>query len=608
LTLDTLRLALCQIDSVVGDVAGNTERIATAMDAAAAAGARIAVFPELAISGYPPEDLLLRERFLRDCRDAIGDLAAAAPDGLTAVVGWPERDEDVYNAAAVLDGGDVVASYRKVHLPNYGVFDELRYFQHGSGPATFAVDGHRIGLTICEDIWQPSDPLEREALSGARLILNLSASPYDLGKGERRERMLITRARDHLAAIAYCGLVGGQDELVFDGRSALIGHDGTVLARAKEFEEDLLLCDVDLDVIGSARLRDTRRRVPARKLDVDVPVLASITSGLLAAGAPLVAPIDGDDRSPSLTAAPAATEVPSAPTTPRSRITEPLEGPAQAYAALVLGTRDYVRKNGFGDVLIGLSGGIDSTLVALLAVDALGADRVRTATMPSRYTSDGTRGDAHELASRLGIALLELPIEGPLHAYEEALAPSFVGCTPDLTEENLQARIRGTLLMALSNKFGWLVLTTANKSETSVGYSTLYGDMAGGFAPLKDTPKSLVFTLTAWRSTRDGGEVVPPEIITRPPSAELRHDQKDEDSLPPYDILDAIIAGYIERDLSRDQLVASGLPAVHVDHALSLIDRAEYKRRQGPPGIRLTSRALSRDRRVPITNRYPASA
>ncbi|MBO9532081.1 MAG: NAD+ synthase [Solirubrobacteraceae bacterium] len=598
MTIDTLRLALCQIDSVVGDVSGNTAKIAAAMNEAAAAGARIAVFPELAISGYPPEDLLLRERFLRDCRDAMGDLAAEAPEGLVAVVGWPERDEDVYNAAAVLDGGDLVASYRKVHLPNYGVFDELRYFQHGPGPATIAVDGHRIGVTICEDIWQPADPLEREALSGARLILNLSASPYDLGKGERREHMLVTRARDHLAAIAYCGLVGGQDELVFDGRSALIGHDGTVLARAKAFEEDLLICDVDIDVIGAARLRDTRRRRPARDLDTAVPVLAT-------------AVLEGAREDPAPQTASGGEHLPGEEPRPRDiggRVTEPLSGPAEAYAALVLGTRDYVKKNGFGDVLIGLSGGIDSTLVALLAVDALGADRVRGATMPSRYTSDGTRSDAHELAKRLGIELLELPIEGPFKAYEETLAPSFAGRAPDLTEENLQARIRGTLLMALSNKFGWLVLTTANKSETSVGYSTLYGDMAGGFAPLKDTPKTLVFELTAWRSTRDGGEDVPPEIITRPPSAELRPDQKDEDSLPPYDILDAIIAGYIERDLSRDQLIASGLPEAHVDKALSLIDRAEYKRRQGPPGIRLTSRALSRDRRVPITSRYSASS
>ncbi len=577
MSLDLIRLALCQIDAVVGDVSGNTERIAAAMREASAAGARIAVFPELAISGYPPEDLLLRERFLRDCRDAIGDLAADAPDGLVAVVGWPERDEDVYNAAAILDGGNVVGSYRKMHLPNYGVFDELRYFQEGPGPTTFAVDGHRIGLTICEDIWQPSDPLEREALSGARLILNLSASPYDLGKGERRERMLATRARDNVAAIAYCGLVGGQDELVFDGRSAVLGHDGAVLARAKEFEEDLLLCNVDLEVIGAARLRDTRRRRPARQVEGEVPVI-------VAASSPVADPPEAIGA---------------------GRITEPLTGPAEAYSALKLGLQDYCRKNGFGHVVIGLSGGIDSTLVALLAVDALGQDCVTGVTMPSRYTSEGTKSDAHDFAVRLGIAIHEIAIEGPFKAFEEALAPAFEGRAPDLTEENLQARVRGTLLMGLSNKFGWLVLTTANKSETSVGYSTLYGDMAGGFAPLKDTPKLLVFELTRWRSTRDGNQLVPPEVLTRPPSAELRPDQKDEDSLPPYDILDAIIVGYVERDMSRDQLIASGLPAEHVDRALSLIDRAEYKRRQGPPGIRLTSRALSRDRRVPITNRYP---
>ncbi|MDQ8044168.1 MAG: NAD+ synthase [Solirubrobacteraceae bacterium] len=600
MSLDVIRLALCQIDSVVGDVDGNTERIAAAMHEAAAAGARIALFPELAISGYPPEDLLLRERFLATCRDAVGDLAAEAPEGLVAVVGWPERDQDVYNAAAVLADGDIVASYRKIHLPNYGVFDELRYFQEGAGPATFALDGHRIGLTICEDIWQPSDPLESEALSGARLILNLSASPYDLGKGERRERMLATRARDNQAAIAYCGLVGGQDELVFDGRSAVLGHDGEVLARAKEFEDDLLICDIDLEVIGAARLRDTRRRRPARIAQVEVPVLAAVESTVRASDADETA----DEPSLLLDAATDAGDGPIAALR-GGRVEAPLGRVAEAYAALVLGLRDYVRKNGFQHVVIGLSGGIDSTLVALLAVDALGKDAVTGVTMPSRYTSEGTRGDAHDFAARLGIPIHEIAIEGPFKAFEEALAPTFEGRAPDLTEENLQARVRGTLLMGLSNKFGWLVLTTANKSETSVGYSTLYGDMAGGFAPLKDTPKMLVFELSAWRSTRDGDELVPPEVLTRPPSAELRPDQKDADSLPPYEILDAIIVGYVERDLSRDQLVASGLPAEHVDRALALIDRAEYKRRQGPPGIRLTSRALSRDRRVPITNRFP---
>lgn len=603
MSLDLIRLALCQIDSTVGDIAGNTEKIKAALARAAEGGARIAVFPELAVCGYPAEDLLLRERFLRDCRAAIDDIAASLPDGLVALVGWPERDEDVYNAAAVLAGGKLVASYRKCHLPNYGVFDELRYFQHGEGPTTIEVDGHRVGLTICEDIWQPGEPIEGAALSGARLVLNLSASPYDLGKGERRERMLVTRARDNLVAVAYCGLVGGQDELVFDGRSTVIGHDGAILARAKEFEEDLLFCDVDLEVIGAARLRETRRRKPARALEREVPVVATIGTTSDDAGSAA----DGVERN-----APVGDSIEHVADAPvraigGGRVTPTLGSSAEAYAALTLGLGDYVRKNGFGKVVIGLSGGIDSTLVALLAVDALGADRVIGVTMPSRYSSEGTKSDAFGLAERLGIPIHEIPIEGPFLAFEESLAASFEGRETDLTEENLQARIRGTLLMALSNKFGWLVLTTANKSETSVGYSTLYGDMAGGFAPLKDTPKMLVFELTAWRSTRDGGELVPPDVITRPPSAELRPDQEDSHSLPPYEILDAIIVGYVERDLSRDQLVASGLPEEHVDRALSLIDRAEYKRRQGPPGIRLTSRALSRDRRVPITNRYPAA-
>lgn len=591
MSTDVIRLGLCQVNPVVGDIDGNAAMIADAMSRAAAEGARIAVFPELAICGYPPEDLLLRERFLRDCRDAIDALAAGAPRDLVAVIGWPERDDDVYNSAAVLTGGELRASYRKVHLPNYGVFDELRYFQHGPGAATIEVDGHTIGLTVCEDIWQPSDPLEDEALAGARLILNLSASPYELGKGLRRERMLAQRARDHVAAIAYCGLVGGQDELVFDGRSAVLGHDGSVLARAKEFDEDLLLCDVDFEVIGAARIRDTRRRRPATAARKTVPGLVSITNGIAPAE-----PLSGQPEPAD----------PQTPVVGGGRCEPALEGLAAPYAALVLGTRDYIVKNRFEHVVIGLSGGIDSALVALLAVDALGRQAVTGVTMPSRYTSQETRGDAHDIARRLGIELLELPIEESVTAFEQTLAPVFEGHAPDLTEENLQARVRGMLLMALSNKFGWLVLTTGNKSESSVGYSTLYGDMAGGFAPIKDTPKTLVFDLTRWRSERDGGELVPPETLSRPPSAELRPDQQDSDSLPDYPVLDAIIAGYVEHDLSRDQLIASGLPQADVDRALALIDRAEYKRRQGPPGIRLTSRSLTGDRRVPITNRYPS--
>ncbi|HVF78682.1 MAG TPA: NAD+ synthase, partial [Solirubrobacteraceae bacterium] len=485
------------------------------------------------------------------------------------------RAEDVHNSAAVLADGAIVANYRKLHLPNYGVFDELRYFQPGERGATIEVDGVTVGLTICEDIWQPGQPLCDEALSGARVIVNLSASPYDAGKGERRERMLQQRARDDLVAVAFCALVGGQDELVFDGRSAVIDHEGTVLARAPQFEETLLLAEIDPVTVGSARLRATRRRAPAAAARGRVDQLGSFTVGRSA---------DVQALQPTVQTPPQAVE--------------------EVYGALVLGTRDYARKNGFEHVVLGLSGGIDSTLVALIAVDALGADRVTCVTMPSPYSSEGTRGDALRLAENLGCELLEIPIEPMMEAFEQALSDIFAGRATDLTEENLQARIRGNLLMALSNKFGWLVLTTGNKSEMSVGYSTLYGDSAGGFAVIKDVPKLLVYKLTRRRNTRAGGGLVPPELFTRAPSAELRADQRDDDSLPAYEILDAILEGYVEHDLGREQLVALGLPADDIDRVIGLVDRAEYKRRQQPPGIKITTRAFGRDRRVPITNRF----
>ena len=570
-----LRIALAQIDAVVGDIAGNEARIAELIGEAREAGAQIVCFPELAITGYPPEDLLLKEHFLADARAAIERLAALAT-GIVAIVGYPERAEDVHNAAAVLADGALQASYRKAHLPNYGVFDELRYFQPGERGATIVVDGVTVGLTICEDIWQPGPPLSDEALAGARLIVNISASPYDAGKGARRERMLAQRARDDLAAIAYCGLVGGQDELVFDGLSVVLDHEGCVVARAPQFEEALLIAEVDVAAAGSARLRDTRRRAPAAKARGAVAELGSFSVRERPADAPLA-------------------DAPVAPL---------LDEVDEVYGALVLGTRDYVRKNGFEHVVLGLSGGIDSTLVALIAVDAVGAGCVTCATMPSPYSSQGTRGDAHRLAANLGVELLELPIEPMMRAFDTALAEPFAGREPDLTEENLQARIRGNLLMALSNKFGWLVLTTGNKSEMSVGYSTLYGDSAGGFAVIKDVPKQLVYRLARRRDERAGGGLVPADLFTRPPSAELRPDQRDEDSLPPYEILDAILEGYVEHDLDRDQLVARGLPAADVDRVIHLVDLAEYKRRQQPPGIKITTRAFGRDRRVPITNRY----
>jgi NAD+ synthase (glutamine-hydrolysing) len=570
-----LRVALAQIDATVGDIAGNEAKIAEQIAAARDAGAQLVLFPELALTGYPPEDLLLKEHFLADAAAALHRLADETT-GIVAVVGYPERAEDVHNSAAILADGELQASYRKLHLPNYGVFDELRYFQPGTRGALFEVDGVTIGLTVCEDIWQPGPPLSDVALAGARLIVNISASPYHAGKGVARERMIAQRARDELAAVAFCALVGGQDELVFDGDSLVVDHAGTVIARAPQFEEALLIVDVDTVAAGSARLRDTRRRAPAAAARATIDQLGSF----------------------AVRARPSDTPIGEAAIAPRLQVVE------EVYGALVLGTRDYARKNGFEHVVLGLSGGIDSTLVALIAVDALGADNLTCVTMPSPYSSEGTRGDAHLLAENLGCELLELPIKAMMDAFEAALAEPFAGREPDLTEENLQARIRGNLLMALSNKFGWLVLTTGNKSEMSVGYSTLYGDSAGGFAVIKDVPKQLVYRLTRLRDERAGGGLVPPELFTRPPSAELRPDQRDDDSLPPYEVLDAILEGYVEHDLGREQLVARGLPAEDVDRVIRLVDLAEYKRRQQPPGIKITTRAFGRDRRVPITNRY----
>ncbi len=569
-----LRVALAQIDPTVGDLAGNAALITASITAARDAGAQLVVLPELALTGYPPEDLLLREHFLSDAREALEGIARETRD-IVAVVGCPERADDLYNAAAILSEGEIHAYYRKVRLPNYGVFDEQRYFQAGRGGGLIEVSGVKVGITICEDVWVPGPPESDEALAGATLIINLSASPYHAGKGADRERMLAQRARDSVAAFAFCALVGGQDELIFDGHSLVLDHEGEIVARAPQFTEHLLVVDVDVAAPARARLRDTRHRAAARALQMDVPVLAILP------GPELVAT---DERIPT--------------------ITPLLEPDAEVYEALVLGTRDYVRKNGFHHVVLGLSGGIDSTLVALVAADALGPEAVTCVTMPSPYSSSGTRGDAGELADNLGVTLLELPITGAMDVYEVLLADAFADREADLTEENLQARIRGNLLMALSNKFGWLVLTTGNKSEMSVGYSTLYGDSAGGFAVIKDVPKTLVYRLTAWRDSRDGDHPVPPGVIERPPSAELRPDQRDDDSLPPYDVLDPILMGYVEEDLGRDELIARGADPAVVDRIIRLVDLAEYKRRQQPPGVKITPKAFGRDRRMPITNRY----
>jgi NAD+ synthase (glutamine-hydrolysing) len=568
----TLRLALCQLNPTVGDIAANEAAIANSLAAARAQDAGLVLFGELAITGYPPEDLLYKEHFLRDAREAV-DRLATQTRGLVAIVGFPERSADVYNAAAVLADGRLVGVCRKIRLPNYGVFDEQRYFQAADRAGLIELGAHRVGVTICEDIWQPGPPCSDLALAGATLIVNLSASPYHVGKGSEREQMVTQRAREHAAAFAFCALVGGQDELVFDGHSFVVDHTGALLARAGQFEEELLVCDVDLGAPLSERRRRSAHRALARDGAPAVELLAQLPSRPAPAGA--------------------------APT----RIAALLEpAAAEIYAALCCGLRDYVRKNGFAHVVLGLSGGVDSALVATLAVDALTPSQVSVVVMPSPFSSAQTQDDARALALRLGVEVLELPIDEVMSSYEALLAATFAARDADLTEENLQARIRGNLLMALSNKFGWLVLTTGNKSEMSVGYSTLYGDSAGGFAVIKDIYKTLVYELARWRNR--SGAPIPASIIERAPSAELRPDQRDDQSLPPYDTLDAILRGYVEEDCGRELLLARGLPAGAVDQVIALVDGAEYKRRQAPPGIKITERAFGRDRRIPITNRY----
>ena len=552
----TLRLALAQINPTVGDVEGNARLASESIAAAKAAGAQLVVLPELCLSGYPPEDLVLRRDFLDSIGDAIHSLAAEV-EGITALVGFPERidrpEEErrnpiidavappAHNSLAVLADGEVTGVYRKTHLPNYAIFDERRYFEPGPEPLVIDVDGVAVGLTICEDIWIRGSPESDEAAAGARLIVNASGSPYARGKGAARERMVAERARTYGIPFALCNTVGGQDELVFDGQSVVVSAEGETIARGAQFEPELVVCDVPLE---------PGERAPN-------PVLA-----------------------------------------------EPLSEEAEVYAALTLGVRDYVNKNGFDGVVLGLSGGIDSALVAQVAADAVGPDRVRCVVMPSPHSSEETQADARAIARNIGAELIEIPIAEPMSAYERALADSFAGTDPGIAEENLQARIRGNMLMALSNKFGWLVLTTGNKSEMSVGYATLYGDMAGGFAVLKDVWKTLVYRLVRYRNEREGTHLVPASVLDRAPSAELKPDQRDEDSLPPYELLDRVLEGYVEGDEGRETLVSQGLDAALVDEVIRMVDRAEYKRRQAPPGIRVSTKAFGRDRRLPITNRF----
>jgi NAD+ synthase (glutamine-hydrolysing) len=583
---DPLRVALAQMNATVGDIAGNADKIAGHTAAARDEGAALVVFPELSLTGYPPEDLLLKTAFLEEAGGALEDLASQTRD-IVALVGFPERAEDVYNSAAVLADGEVAAVYRKMYLPNYGVFDEQRYFQSGAEAAIFELNGIPIGISVCEDIWEPGPPAMTEALAGAHVIVNLSASPFRAGYGRARERMLIQRAVDYLAAIVFVNTVGGQDELVFDGHSLAVDQDGRVLARCAQFEESLAYCTIDPREVSAARLRDTRHRVNVRRQRRAAPIAEPPVVHLASVEAPSEAETVGGSLAPLL-------------------------GPeAEVYAALRTGLRDYVDKNGFGRVVIALSGGIDSALVAMVAVDALGAERVVCVSMPSPYSSEGTKADARAIAANLGCEFMEISIAEAMSAYDDMLAGAFAGHEPDVAEENVQARIRGTVVMALSNKFGWLVLATGNKSEMSVGYATLYGDMAGGFAVLKDVFKGWVYRLVRWRNENAGRpaqELVPASVLERPPSAELRAEQTDQDSLPPYEVLDAILQGYVEEDLDAVELVRRGLPTEDVERVIRMVDRSEYKRRQAPPGIKISTKAFGRDRRLPITNRYEGRA
>ena len=535
-----LRAALAQINTTVGDLRGNTAKIIEYIDRARAEGADLVSFPELTITGYPPEDLLYKHNLIRDNRECLDEVIEHSA-GIAVVVGFVDRDEELFNAAAVIQDRKLLGVYHKVHLPNYGVFDEQRYFQSGSECPVFDINGTCVGVNVCEDIWYESGPTNVQSKAGARVIMNINGSPYHRGKGRFREQMLADRARDNGVYVFYTNLVGGQDELVFDGGSCVFSPSGDVLARGKQFEEDLLIVDIDPDA--------TRPAVdPAPE-----PALADLE---------------------------------------------------EVYEALTIGTRDYVRKNGFEKVVIGLSGGIDSTLTATIAADALGPENVVVVTMPSRYSSEGSIADSDILAKNLGVKLWNISIEDMFQSSLDSLDPLFAGTGSGVAEENLQARMRGNLLMAISNKFGWLVLTTGNKSEMAMGYGTLYGDMAGGFAVIKDVPKVLVYELAETRNARGPSPVIPQSVIDKEPSAELRPDQKDTDSLPPYSVLDPVLEAYVERDKSPADIIGMGFDEEMVKRVIKAVDRNEYKRRQAAPGVKITPRNFGRDRRMPIVNWY----
>ncbi len=573
----TLRIAMAQINTTVGDLEGNTKKILQYIDQARNLGVNLITFPELAITGYPPEDLLLMPQFVNENLDYLKEIIKAT-SGICVIVGFVDKKDDLYNAAAIINNGTLAGVYHKIYLPNYGVFDENRYFQGGNEISVFSLGETAIGLNICEDMWYPEGPTTTQTLKGgAELIVNISASPYHAEKGNSRKRMLATRAADNIVIVAFNNLVGGQDELIFDGGSMILDQKGDLLCQGKQFEEDFIVTDLNLDAVFLQRIHDPRRRKEK------------------------FVPSDHEDNLKKIDLKMAKTQ--KKPALPKRDI-EDVSRLEEIYRALVLGVSDYVKKNGFKKVVLGLSGGIDSSLVAAIAADALGRENVIGVAMPSPYTSSESQEDAESLASNFKIKFKSIPIVDAIKAYERMLSSEFQGLTPDVTEENLQARIRANILMALSNKFGWLVLTTGNKSESSVGYCTLYGDMAGGFGVIKDVPKTLVYELAGYRNSIEEREVIPQRVLIKPPSAELRPEQKDTDSLPPYSILDPILQAYVEEDKSPEEILSMGFEEEIVKEVIRLVDRNEYKRRQSPPGIKITPRGLGKDRRLPISNKY----
>lgn len=575
----TLRLGLTQMNITVGDLEGNTGKMLEYLERARSLEVDLLCFPEMAITGYPPEDLLLRSDFITANLEALQQLTQASR-GITMIIGFVDARDDLYNAAAVVSDGRLAGVYHKHYLPNYGVFDENRYFQAGEESPVFSIKGVGVGITISEDIWYPGGPARTEALAGAEVLVTITASPFHARKRDFREKMLSIRASDNAAFLCYLNPVGGQDELVFDGGSMIFDPQGNLIARCPQFQEYFLVVDVILDQVRQARLHDPRRRkdVLESRVQSQTPWVE-------------VSPAVPIEAKPSLTQSEGGTQ-------------ETLDVIEEIYSALVLGTRDYVRKNNFEKVLLAMSGGLDSSIVAALAVDALGPENVTGVSMPSRYSSAGSRSDAAAVAAALGIKLLTLPIEGACDAMLSTLREVFQATEPGVAEENLQARIRSNLLMALSNKFGWLMLSTGNKSEMATGYTTLYGDMAGGFAVIKDVPKTLLYQLAEYRNRRGPGNVIPQSVLSKPPSAELRPGQLDTDTLPPYAVLDPILQAYVEEDKSAEEIVALGFDPSTVQQVIRMVEHSEYKRRQSPPGIKITPRAFGKDRRLPIVNHY----